>query len=53
MGGLLPLKTSGGLLSETDMPRMQLVIESVGQVRGTSTSQVKDAKSRKSPPREA
>ena len=40
LGGRLPINTSGGLLSETGMPGMQLVIEGVRQVRGTSTSQV-------------
>jgi acetyl-CoA acetyltransferase len=44
VGGGLPVNTSGGLLSETGMPGMQLVIEGVRQIRGTSTSQVKDAK---------
>jgi acetyl-CoA acetyltransferase len=43
LGGQLPINTSGGLLSETGMPGMQLVIEGVRQVRGTSTSQVPDA----------
>lgn len=43
LGGVLPVNTSGGLLSETGMPGMQLVIEGVRQIRGTSTSQVKDA----------
>jgi acetyl-CoA acetyltransferase len=42
LGGRLPVNTSGGLLSETGMPGMQLVIEGVRQVRGTSTSQVPD-----------
>jgi acetyl-CoA acetyltransferase len=41
--GALPVNTSGGLLSETGMPGMQLVIEGVRQVRGTSVSQVPDA----------
>lgn len=43
LGGKLPVNTSGGLLSETGMPGMQLVIEGVRQIRGTSTSQVPDA----------
>jgi acetyl-CoA acetyltransferase len=43
LGGRLPLNTSGGLLSETGMPGMQLVIEGARQIRGTSTSQVPDA----------
>ena len=43
LGGALPLNTSGGLLSETGMPGMQLVIEGVRQVRGTSANQVPDA----------
>ena len=43
LGGELPINTSGGLLSETGMPGMQLVIEGVRQVRGASTSQVPDA----------
>lgn len=41
--GALPLNTSGGLLSETGMPGLQLVLEGVRQMRGQSTSQVKDA----------
>jgi acetyl-CoA acetyltransferase len=43
VGGALPVNTSGGLLSETGMPGMQLVIEGVRQVRGTSTNQVAGA----------
>ena len=41
--GPLPLNTSGGLLAETGMPGLQLVLEGVRQMRGTSTAQVKDA----------
>jgi acetyl-CoA acetyltransferase len=44
IGGDLPLNTSGGLLSETGMPGLQLVLEGVRQMRGTSTSQVGGAK---------
>jgi acetyl-CoA acetyltransferase len=43
IGGELPINTSGGLLSETGMPGLQLVIEGVRQMRGESTSQVKGA----------
>ena len=43
LGGGLPINTSGGLLSETGMPGMQLVIEGVRQMRGTSVNQVPGA----------
>lgn len=43
IGGDLPLNTSGGLLSETGMPGMQLVIEAVRQIRGQATLQVPGA----------
>lgn len=44
VGGKLPLNTAGGLLSETGMPGLQLVIEGVRQMRGESTSQVPGAR---------
>jgi acetyl-CoA acetyltransferase len=40
IGGDLPINTSGGLLSETGMPGMQLILEAVRQVRGTAVTQV-------------
>jgi acetyl-CoA acetyltransferase len=43
IGGRLPLNTSGGLLAETGMPGMQLIIEGVRQMRGTAHNQVKGA----------
>jgi acetyl-CoA acetyltransferase len=43
IGGALPFNTSGGLLSETGMPGMQLILEAVRQIRGTSHSQVQGA----------
>lgn len=43
LGGALPFNTSGGLLSETGMPGMQLVMEGARQMRGTSSNQVKGA----------
>lgn len=42
--GSLPMNTSGGNLAECYMHGLGLVIEAVRQVRGTSTSQVRDAK---------
>lgn len=43
-GGRLPVNTSGGLLSETGMPGMQLIHEGVRQMRGTAALQVPHAK---------
>ena len=40
----MPLNTSGGLLSETGMPGLQLVLEGVRQMRGEATTQVPNAK---------
>jgi acetyl-CoA acetyltransferase len=44
LGGELPINTSGGLLSETGMPGLQLVIEGVRQMRGESSNQVRGAR---------
>ncbi len=44
IGGDLPINTAGGLLSETGMPGLQLVIEGVRQMRGEATTQVKGAR---------
>lgn len=43
LGGDLPVNTAGGLLSETGMPGLQLVIEGVRQMRGASVNQVRGA----------
>ena len=43
-GGRLPINTSGGLLSETGMPGLQLVMEGVRQMRGSARLQVPGAK---------
>lgn len=42
--GWLPLNTSGGLLSESGTPGLQLVIEGVRQMRGDARLQVKNPK---------
>jgi acetyl-CoA acetyltransferase len=44
LGGRLPINTSGGLLSETGMPGMQMVLEGARQMRGTSVNQVANAR---------
>jgi acetyl-CoA acetyltransferase len=44
IGGELPFNTAGGLLSETGMPGLQLVLEGVRQMRGEATLQVNDAR---------
>jgi acetyl-CoA acetyltransferase len=44
IGGRLPINTSGGLLSETGMPGLQLLMEGVRQMRGTARLQVPGAK---------
>jgi acetyl-CoA acetyltransferase len=44
IGGQLPVNTSGGLLSETGMPGLQLVMEGVRQMRGTANLQVRGAR---------
>jgi acetyl-CoA acetyltransferase len=44
IGGRLPINTAGGLLSETGMPGLQLVIEGVRQMRGTANVQVPGAR---------
>jgi len=41
--GALPMNTSGGLIAESGMPGMQLVIEGVRQMRGTAAKQVPGA----------
>jgi acetyl-CoA acetyltransferase len=42
--GRLPINTSGGQLSEAYVHGLNLAIEGVRQMRGESTSQVKDAR---------
>jgi acetyl-CoA acetyltransferase len=42
--GDFPINTSGGLLSESGMPGLQLVHEGVRQIRGTANRQVKNAR---------
>lgn len=42
-GGSLPINTSGGHLSEAYIHGMNLIVEGARQIRGESTSQVRDA----------
>ena len=42
--GRMPINTSGGNLAEAYIHGLQLMVEAVRQVRGTSTRQVEDAK---------
>lgn len=44
LGGRLPVNTAGGLLSETGMPGLQLVLEGVRQMRGDSVNPVRGAR---------
>jgi acetyl-CoA acetyltransferase len=44
LDGKLPMNTSGGLIAETGMPGMQLVVEGVRQMRGTAANQVPNAR---------
>ncbi|WP_042348702.1 thiolase C-terminal domain-containing protein [Bacillus massiliigorillae] len=41
--GELPINTAGGLMSEAYIHGMNLITEGVRQIRGTSTTQIKDA----------
>lgn len=43
-GGSLPVNTSGGHLSEAYVHGMNLLVEGVRQIRGSSSSQVRDAR---------
>ncbi len=43
-GGQIPTNTSGGMLAEAYVVGMNLLIEAVRQIRGTSTCQVPDAR---------
>ncbi|MDT2006093.1 transporter [Rhodococcus opacus] len=43
-GGSLPVNTSGGNIADLFVNGMNLAVEAVRQIRGTSTNQVRDAK---------
>lgn len=43
IGGLLPINTAGGGLSQGYLQGLNMVIEGARQIRGSSTSQVPDA----------
>ncbi len=40
----MPINTAGGLLSETGMPGLQLILEGVRQMRGTAANQISGAR---------
>lgn len=44
LDGDLPINTAGGLLSETGMPGLQLILEGVRQMRGSAANQISGAR---------